>query len=105
MGPSPVVRLEDALRGVGLLGIDTAPIIYFIEQHPVFGPISLEIFQRITNGAFEGRTSVITLTETLTSPKRTQDSVQESAYKALLLRTPHFLTLRTTNEVAERAAD
>ena len=99
------MRLDDALRGVALLGFDTPPIIYFIEQHPVFGPISLEVFQRIARGDFEGRTSVITLTETLTYPKRTHDRAQESAYQALLLRTPNFLSMPTTSRIAERAAD
>jgi predicted nucleic acid-binding protein len=105
MGPSPVVRLDDALRGVATLGFDTPPIIYFIEQHPVFGPIALDLFQRIVSGGIEGCTSVITLTETLTYPMRTQDTAQVTAYRTLLLRTPHFLTIRATNEVAERAAD
>ena len=105
MGLSPVVQLDDALRGVTLLGFDTPPIIYFIERHPVFGPISLEVVQRVVRGDFEGRTSVLTLTETLTYPKRTHDRAQEAAYRALLLRMPNFLSMPTTSRIAERAAD
>lgn len=105
MGPAPVVRIDDALHGVATLGFDTPPIIYFIERHPVFGPITLDVFQRVASGAIEGCTSVITLTETLSFPMRMRDSAQVSAYRALLLRTPHFLAMRATNEIAERAAD
>jgi hypothetical protein len=30
------MRLDHALRGVQLLGVDTAPFIYLVEQHPIY---------------------------------------------------------------------
>lgn len=105
MGPSPVVRLDDALRGVTLLGFDTPPLIYYVEHHTVFGPIAREVFQWIAEGRLEGRTSILSLTEVLVYPKRLRDQVQEESYKALMLRAMHFLTLPVDEAIAERAAD
>ncbi len=33
------MRLEDALSGVTRLFLDTAPVVYFVEEHPTFLPI------------------------------------------------------------------
>jgi hypothetical protein len=39
------MRLSDALAGVRRLGLDTAPIIYFIEENPVYVDQMDVIFQ------------------------------------------------------------
>jgi predicted nucleic acid-binding protein len=96
------VRLDDALRGVARIGLDTSPLIYFIEFHPVFGLVSREIFQHVSSGAITGYCSVITRTEALTHPLRLGDQVQAEAYRDL------FLNLRVIDVdelIAERAAD
>lgn len=64
MGPSPMTKtkLDDALQGVNRLGLDTAPIIYFIESNPQYDVLLTEVFRRISNGGVEALCSVITLT-------------------------------------------
>lgn len=102
MGPSPVVRLEDALRGITSIGLDTSPLIYFIEFHPMFGLVAREIFHRVSIGTIVGYCSNLIRTETLTHPLRRGDHVQAEAYRAL------FLNLRMIDVdgmIAERAAD
>jgi hypothetical protein len=66
MGPSPVTHLDDALAGVARLGLDTAPIIYFVEAHPNYDARVTAVFQRIATGALTAYTSVISLREVLT---------------------------------------
>lgn len=93
------------MRGVTLLGFDTAPLIYYTERHPTFGPLTYAIFQRIANGDIAACTSVVSLAETLVYPKRLQDRGQERIYKRLLLRTPGFACLPVDTAIAERAAE
>ncbi len=68
MEPSPLKALDAALEHVDRLGIDSAPIIYFIEQHPRYIELLDTVFERIDSGAITGVASVITLTEVLTHP-------------------------------------
>jgi len=48
--------------------IDTAPIIYYIEAHSKFGPITKELVQLFQSGEIIAFTSVITLAEVLPKP-------------------------------------
>jgi hypothetical protein len=50
------------------LFIDTAPIIYFIEEHPVYINEVSNIFDRTADGTVQVITSVITLVEVLAKP-------------------------------------
>jgi len=42
-----MIKLDDALAGVKNLGLDTAPVIYFVEKHPRYDALVTEIFRRI----------------------------------------------------------
>lgn len=57
------MKLDDALAGVAQLGLDTAPIIYYIEAHPRYEALVEHVFDLIARGSLTGVTSVITLTE------------------------------------------
>jgi len=48
--------------------IDTAPIIYYIEAHSKFGPITKELVKLFQSGEIIAFTSVITLAEVLPKP-------------------------------------
>jgi hypothetical protein len=39
------MKIEDALRGVVSLFLDTAPAIYHLEKNPLFGPAMERFFQ------------------------------------------------------------
>jgi hypothetical protein len=40
------MKIEDALRGVASVLLDTAPVIYHLEKNPVFAPV-MEQFLRV----------------------------------------------------------
>jgi predicted nucleic acid-binding protein len=63
-------QIDNTLHGITRLFVDTAPLIYLIEQHPVYLPIVREVVRRIDEGVVEAYSSVITLTEVLTQPIR-----------------------------------
>lgn len=100
-----MIKLDAALSGVNSLGLDTAPIIYFMEANPNYDALVTEIFQRIDAGLIEGITSVITLLEVLVMPLRSGDTGLQQKYTDLLLHSLHLETHTITAGVVQRAAD
>lgn len=96
--------LETVLTGVTRLGLDTAPIIYFVEAHPHYDALVTEIFQRIADGELVGVTSVITLTEVLIQPLRQGRVDLQAQYRDLLIGSANFELVSIDPGVAERAA-
>jgi predicted nucleic acid-binding protein len=95
--------LED-LEGT-VVGLDTAPLIYFIEKnlsyHSVVGPF----FIALANRQFTAVTSTITLIETLVHPIRTNHKAIAQQYRDILLNTPHLSTLDVSADIAQKAAE
>ena len=55
-----VKRLRDKV-----VGLDTAPLIYFIEDHPTYAQRLTAFFEDVDHGRIRVVTSVVTLTEVL----------------------------------------
>jgi hypothetical protein len=53
--------------GRGPVGLDTAVVIYFMQEHPRFLPVVAPIFSAIEHAGLSAVTSAITLIETLAS--------------------------------------
>ncbi|MDZ7359330.1 MAG: PIN domain-containing protein [candidate division KSB1 bacterium] len=99
-----MIKLDDALAGVKNLGLDTAPVIYFVENHPKYDALVTEIFQRIDNDALVGITSIVTFTEVLVQPIRKSDTKLQQEYSELLLHSANFETMPIDADTAKRAA-
>ena len=54
------MKIEQAIAGVKLIFLDTAPVIYFIERHPTFFPLVRPIFESLSDGDFRAVSSPIT---------------------------------------------
>jgi len=65
-----MTQIEQTLTDVTAVGFDTAPLIYFIEDHPDYVDSMREIIRRVDSGLVLGYSSVITLTEILTKPRQ-----------------------------------
>jgi predicted nucleic acid-binding protein len=102
---SPSVTLEAELEGVQRLGTDTAPLIYFIEGHPVYGSLVRVVFERAEAGIVELFTSTLTLTEVLAHPLEKQAEEIAKAYKTILLESPHLHVFDVDVRIAETAAE
>lgn len=48
-----------------VVGLDTAPVIYFIEEHPTYLPMVLPFFAALNRGESQVVTSIVTLLEVL----------------------------------------
>jgi len=98
------MRVENALTNVKRLYIETAPFIYYVEDHPNYADKMESIFSAISKTGVEITTSVITLTEALTKPLKVGDRVVEQAYRTLLQGAKHIELVPVTTRIAERAA-
>ena len=64
------MRIEQAIAGVKLIFLDTAPVIYYIERHPTFFPLVRPIFESLSDGDLRAVSSPITLAECSIVPYR-----------------------------------
>jgi predicted nucleic acid-binding protein len=76
--------IEDVGRGP--VAIDTAPFVYFIEEHPDYLPVVLPLFQAVDQGRVAALTSELTLLEVLVVPYRSGDIALAERYEAVLAR-------------------
>ena len=99
-----MTSLEAALTGVDRLGLDTAPIIYYVEANPRYDAVVRDVFQQIADGRVNAFTSVITLSEVLVQPFARGDSELRARYRDLLIGSEHLTMLSIDPATAELAA-
>ena len=90
--------------GGGAVGIDTAIVIYFIEEHPKFLPMILPLFREADQGKRDLVSSAITLLELLVVPYRAGDRALADRYEALLTRSRGIRLIDITREQLRAAA-
>jgi predicted nucleic acid-binding protein len=93
------------LTKVHSIFIDTAPIIYFIEEHPEFGQKVKSIFTYLNSGLIEVYTSVITLTEVLPKPIQINNQKLVKQFIRLLNNRKNFYLFDISKEVAIKAGE
>ncbi len=67
-----------------LLLIDSAPIIYFLEGHPRFGPRFEPLFRAHAAGRLRFAVTTIAVAEVLTGPLQAADDALARRYRAIL---------------------
>lgn len=87
-----------------LIAFDTAPLIYYIEEHPDYLPLADELFTAFDNGAAQAVTSVLTLQEVLVKPLREGRADLADSYRQVLTNSAN-VTLEVIDEsICESAA-
>lgn len=98
------MKVVDALEGVGRLGVETAPYVYYVENHPGYADKVAVIFEMVEAVQIEVVTSTIALTEILIKPIQLGDHNLTQIYRELLTQTPRLSMHAVTAEVADEAA-
>jgi predicted nucleic acid-binding protein len=93
----------EALRGT-VVGLDTAPLIYLIEENSAYLPFVRPFFEAVDRGQFQVTTSVLTLTEVLVHPMRQGDQELADRYRQILLHASQVTTMPVSEAIAEEAA-
>lgn len=64
------MRVSEAIQNIATLFLDTAPVIYLVEENPLYLERVRIIFQRIDDGRISAFTTPVTLAECLVHPIR-----------------------------------
>lgn len=91
------------LRGQ-LVGLDTAPLIYLVEENPVYVEVVDAFFEALDRNEFRVITSTVTLAEVLIYPLRMGNVALAQQYQDILLNQDNLTTVSVSPAIAERAA-
>src|SRR6266498_4592648 len=97
------MTLADELKRSNIIFIDTAPIIYYIEAHPQFGPLICEIVDAFQTGKVNAITSVLTLTEVLSKPIAAGNERLAKKFAEFLRYGKNLSLIEISVSIAERA--
>jgi predicted nucleic acid-binding protein len=99
----PGVTLSEELARINSIFIDTAPVIYFIEAHPEFGPLAKEVVNTFQTGNTAAYSSVLTLTEVLPKPIESGNEKLARKFSEFLKHGKHLTMLEISESIAEAA--
>jgi predicted nucleic acid-binding protein len=99
------MKIEDAFKSVQLVGVDTAPFIYYVEQHPTYFTLTKAIFERVSKDLLLVSASALALTEVLMKPIQATNTHLHQEYRDLLLNTKNVSTIAIDINIAVRAAE
>jgi predicted nucleic acid-binding protein len=85
------------------VGLDTAPLIYFIEENPAYIETVRFFFEAMDRGDFLVVTSAVTLLEVLVHPLRSNNKELATEYRDILLNSK-LTILEVSSSIAEQAA-
>lgn len=98
------MKIDEALRNVTRLFLDTAPIIYFVERNPRYLHLVDEIFQRIDRSTPSAVTFPITLSECLVVPFRLGNTTLQKDFEDLIVIGQGVTFIQIEESNARRAA-
>jgi predicted nucleic acid-binding protein len=99
------MNISIALAGVQRLYIETAPLIYYVEENPTYVAKMDAIIEAVEHTSIEAICSVIILAEVLPQPIKLANSTLEQEYRNILLHSGGFGLLPVTAQIAESAAE
>jgi len=97
------MTLSHALRQINTIFVDTAPIIYYIEAHPHFGPLAKEVVNAFQSGVLIAFSSVITLAEVLPKPIRMGREDLARKFAEFLRKGKNLHLIEISADIAEKA--
>ncbi|MCL1473207.1 type II toxin-antitoxin system VapC family toxin [Argonema antarcticum] len=87
-----------------IVGLDSAPLIYYIEENPIYLQIADAFFEALNRGEFRVVTSVLTLSEVLVYPLRQGNAALAQEYLDILFYQQGLSTIEVTSDIAQAAA-
>lgn len=98
------MKIEDALQNVTRLFLDSAPVIYYVEEHPRYISLMDALFEHIETTALTTVASPVTLAECLVVPIRAGLTKLQQNYSDLLLHGPNTMFVPLDELCAQQAA-
>ena len=94
----------DSIADHCLVTIDTAPIIYILEDHPRYAELFVPLFQRIESGRLRGVISPVTIAEVVAGPLNSGNEILANRYFKALTSGSRWLVQELTAELSFVAA-
>jgi predicted nucleic acid-binding protein len=99
------LTLPAPLKTITRLFLDSAPVIYYVEQHPIFCPLIESTFQAIETGIITAVTSPITLAECLIMPHRLSLTQLQQDFTDLICEGDHTEFISIDRAIAQTASE
>jgi predicted nucleic acid-binding protein len=99
-----VTALSDSIDAGSIFFLDSAPVIYFVEHHPVYFALLESVFSRVDEGDLTVVTSPITLAECLFYPYKNKDNKLVMAFTRRLVTGHNVRLIPITADIADRSA-
>lgn len=99
------MKIGEALQSVQRLYVDSAPLIYYVEENAAYIAKMDQIIELIDDDALLAVTSVIILPEVLAQPVRLGRPEIEQAYRDILLNSKQIRLISVSRAIAEKAID
>ena len=99
------MTVSEALRGVTRLFLDTAPVIYFVENNPLYRSRVDEIFDMIDLGSPPAVTSSVTLAEAMIHPIRRRLVPLQQMFADLIVHGKNTMFVTLGEKEATKAAE
>lgn len=101
----PTVTIVEALKDVTRLYIETAPLIYYVEENPTYIARMDAVMEAIEKSSISVFSSVITLTEVLNHPMKLGNKPLVQAYRDILINSARYQLVPINISIAESAAN
>lgn len=98
------MNIYEGLQQYRSLFIDTAPIIYFVEENPQFFSVVSAVFEAIDEGRLIAFTSPITLSESLIFPYQQDNEELANIFRHLITNGNNTRFINTNHEIGLLAA-
>lgn len=99
------MTITEALADVRRIFLDTAPLIYAIEQNPTYIHVVSPVFPAIDRGDITAVTSPVTLAETLVIPYRLQSLALQRQYDDQIVSGLNTVFVAIDDAIAHQAAE
>ena len=97
-------KLTEYLTGHTRIGLDTCVLIYHIEHHPVYFPLTEPLLADIESGHLVAVASILALMEITVRPWQLQRSDIVQDYEEILTHFPNLTLVDVTRGIAGQAA-
>ncbi len=98
------VNLDEALAGVKRIFIDTAPVIYFVEDNPDFVEVVQVVINKLMAREIEAVISPVTFAECMVQPIKMKDIKLQKDFVDFILAGEPIFMVDTDTEIGYQAA-
>jgi predicted nucleic acid-binding protein len=99
------MKITECLHTVTKLFLDTAPVVYYVEEDTRYLALVDLVFDRLDTGALVAVTSPVTLAECLVIPYRKNQPELQQAFSDLIVNGANILFASIDHETGKRAAE